>query len=107
MFFCVRSAARYEGITDTFVQLFPTRSAGLMTRVQGAVEMERYGKEQDSNCYGSTARNWRGARRYSSENGIAEISDIVDAVQYLSSARQVSGEVLHVDGGAHSGRWQR
>ncbi|MGB2634669.1 MAG: SDR family oxidoreductase [Candidatus Acidiferrum sp.] len=36
---------------------------------------------------------------------IAEISDIVDAVLYLSNARQVTGEVLHVDGGAHSGRW--
>jgi NAD(P)-dependent dehydrogenase (short-subunit alcohol dehydrogenase family) len=36
---------------------------------------------------------------------IADISDIVDAVLYLSSARQVTGEVLHVDGGAHGGRW--
>lgn len=36
---------------------------------------------------------------------IAEISDIVDAVLYLSNARQVTGEVLHVDGGAHVGRW--
>jgi len=36
---------------------------------------------------------------------IAEISDIVDAVLYLSDARQVTGEVLHVDGGAHGGRW--
>jgi NAD(P)-dependent dehydrogenase (short-subunit alcohol dehydrogenase family) len=36
---------------------------------------------------------------------IAEISDIVDAVLYLANARQVTGEVLHVDGGAHSGRW--
>ena len=36
---------------------------------------------------------------------IAEISDIADAVLYLANARQVTGEVLHVDGGAHSGRW--
>jgi len=36
---------------------------------------------------------------------IAEISDIVDAVLYLSNARQVTGEILHVDGGAHGGRW--
>jgi len=36
---------------------------------------------------------------------IAEISDIVDAVLYLADARQVTGEVLHVDGGAHGGRW--
>jgi NAD(P)-dependent dehydrogenase (short-subunit alcohol dehydrogenase family) len=36
---------------------------------------------------------------------IAEISDIVDAVVYLAHACQVTGEVLHVDGGAHGGRW--
>jgi NAD(P)-dependent dehydrogenase (short-subunit alcohol dehydrogenase family) len=36
---------------------------------------------------------------------IAEVSDIVDAVLYLAQAAQVTGEVLHVDGGAHAGRW--
>ena len=33
------------------------------------------------------------------------IKDVVDAVLYLSEASQVTGEVLHVDGGAHAGRW--
>jgi NAD(P)-dependent dehydrogenase (short-subunit alcohol dehydrogenase family) len=33
------------------------------------------------------------------------IRDIVNAVLYLSRADQVTGEVLHVDGGAHAGRW--
>ena len=37
--------------------------------------------------------------------GMAEVSDIVDAVLYLAQAKQVTGEVLHVDGGAHVGRW--
>src|SRR5882724_5097003 len=36
---------------------------------------------------------------------IAEVKDIVDAVLYIAQAEQVTGEVLHVDGGAHSGRW--
>lgn len=36
---------------------------------------------------------------------IVAIKDIVDAVLYLSQADQVTGEVLHVDGGAHAGRW--
>jgi NAD(P)-dependent dehydrogenase (short-subunit alcohol dehydrogenase family) len=36
---------------------------------------------------------------------ISEIQDIVDAVLYLAEAVQVTGEVLHVDGGAHVGRW--
>ena len=36
---------------------------------------------------------------------IAEVKDVVDAVLYLALAGQVTGEVLHVDGGAHAGRW--
>jgi NAD(P)-dependent dehydrogenase (short-subunit alcohol dehydrogenase family) len=36
---------------------------------------------------------------------IASLKDISDAVLYLADARQVTGEVLHVDGGAHVGRW--
>jgi NAD(P)-dependent dehydrogenase (short-subunit alcohol dehydrogenase family) len=36
---------------------------------------------------------------------IAEVRDIVDAVLYLAQAGQVTGEVLHVDGGAHAGCW--
>jgi NAD(P)-dependent dehydrogenase (short-subunit alcohol dehydrogenase family) len=36
---------------------------------------------------------------------IPEVKDIVDAVIYLTEASQVTGEVLHVDGGAHVGKW--
>lgn len=36
---------------------------------------------------------------------IVEIKDVVDAVLYLVGAEQVTGEILHVDGGAHAGRW--
>ena len=36
---------------------------------------------------------------------ITEVKDIVDAILYLTEARQVTGEVLHVDGGAHVGKW--
>jgi NAD(P)-dependent dehydrogenase (short-subunit alcohol dehydrogenase family) len=36
---------------------------------------------------------------------VADVRDIVDAVLYLTEARQVTGEVLHVDGGAHVGKW--
>jgi NAD(P)-dependent dehydrogenase (short-subunit alcohol dehydrogenase family) len=34
-----------------------------------------------------------------------DVKDIVDAIVYLSEAPQVTGEVLHVDGGAHVGKW--
>jgi NAD(P)-dependent dehydrogenase (short-subunit alcohol dehydrogenase family) len=37
--------------------------------------------------------------------GISEVKDIVDAILYLTEAGQVTGEILHVDGGAHVGRW--
>lgn len=36
---------------------------------------------------------------------IAHVKDVVDAVLYLAKAGQVTGEVLHVDGGSHAGRW--
>jgi NAD(P)-dependent dehydrogenase (short-subunit alcohol dehydrogenase family) len=36
---------------------------------------------------------------------IAVAKDIAEAVFYLTEASQVTGEVLHVDGGAHLGRW--
>ena len=36
---------------------------------------------------------------------IASVKDIVDAIVYLTEADQVTGEVLHVDGGAHAGKW--
>jgi NAD(P)-dependent dehydrogenase (short-subunit alcohol dehydrogenase family) len=31
--------------------------------------------------------------------------DIVDAVMYLEEATFVTGEIMHVDGGASAGRW--
>jgi NAD(P)-dependent dehydrogenase (short-subunit alcohol dehydrogenase family) len=36
---------------------------------------------------------------------ISDVKDIVDAIVYLTEACQVTGDVLHVDGGAHVGKW--
>lgn len=36
---------------------------------------------------------------------IGAVSEIVDAVLYLTDATFVTGEVLHLDGGAHAGKW--
>ncbi len=36
---------------------------------------------------------------------IADASEIADAVLYLSDAKSVTGEVMHVDGGSHAGKW--
>ncbi len=36
---------------------------------------------------------------------ISDAADIAEAVLFLTEARHITGEVLHVDGGAHAGRW--
>ena len=36
---------------------------------------------------------------------ISDVDDIVEAIVYLAEARHVTGEVLHVDGGMHNGKW--
>jgi NAD(P)-dependent dehydrogenase (short-subunit alcohol dehydrogenase family) len=37
---------------------------------------------------------------------LGETAEVVDAVLYLDQAAFVTGEILHVDGGAHAGQWQ-
>jgi NAD(P)-dependent dehydrogenase (short-subunit alcohol dehydrogenase family) len=44
-------------------------------------------------------------KTYQPMGQIPEVKDIVDAIVYLTEASQVTGEVLHVDGGAHVGKW--
>jgi NAD(P)-dependent dehydrogenase (short-subunit alcohol dehydrogenase family) len=36
---------------------------------------------------------------------IGEIKEVVDAILFLTDATFTSGEILHVDGGAHAGKW--
>ena len=36
---------------------------------------------------------------------VASSKDIAEGVFYLTEARQVTGEILHVDGGMHVGKW--
>jgi len=36
---------------------------------------------------------------------ISTAADIASAVVYLTESRQITGEVLHVDGGSHNGKW--
>jgi NAD(P)-dependent dehydrogenase (short-subunit alcohol dehydrogenase family) len=44
-------------------------------------------------------------KTYQPMGQIPEVKDIVDAIVYLTEASQVTGEVLHVDDGAHVGKW--
>src|SRR3984957_15423767 len=36
---------------------------------------------------------------------IGEVKEVVDAIVFLTGATFTSGEILHVDGGAHAGKW--
>ena len=44
-------------------------------------------------------------KKLSPLNRLAEISEVVDLVEFLESAPFVNGEVIHLDGGAHAGKW--
>jgi NAD(P)-dependent dehydrogenase (short-subunit alcohol dehydrogenase family) len=44
-------------------------------------------------------------KRQSPVGTVSTVDDVASAVIYLTEARQVTGEVLHVDGGAHNGKW--
>ena len=36
---------------------------------------------------------------------MAQVSEVADALLFLESAPFVNGEVVHLDGGAHAGKW--
>jgi NAD(P)-dependent dehydrogenase (short-subunit alcohol dehydrogenase family) len=38
-------------------------------------------------------------------NRLAEVAEVVDLLQFLESAPFMNGEVIHLDGGAHAGKW--
>lgn len=38
-------------------------------------------------------------------NTISSAEEVADAIVYLTEAKQVTGEILRVDGGAHNGKW--
>src|SRR5262249_46543700 len=44
-------------------------------------------------------------KKLSPLNRLAEVAEVVDLVQFLESATFVNGEVIHLDGGAHAGKW--
>jgi NAD(P)-dependent dehydrogenase (short-subunit alcohol dehydrogenase family) len=49
--------------------------------------------------------NHEALRKLSPAHRIGSVADVTAAVLYLESAGFVSGEVVHVDGGAHAGKW--
>ena len=50
-------------------------------------------------------QNMESLKKLSPMGEVADVEDIVAAILYLAEARHVTGEVLHVDAGAHNGKW--
>ena len=44
-------------------------------------------------------------RQLSPLKRLAEVEEVADLLLYLESALFVNGEVVHLDGGAHAGKW--
>jgi NAD(P)-dependent dehydrogenase (short-subunit alcohol dehydrogenase family) len=44
-------------------------------------------------------------RGFSPMGTISSVDDVAAAIVYLTEAPQVTGEIIHVDGGAHVGKW--
>jgi NAD(P)-dependent dehydrogenase (short-subunit alcohol dehydrogenase family) len=52
-----------------------------------------------------SVESYEALKALSPSKRLGEIDEIVDAVMYLNDASFVTGEVLHIDGGAHAGKW--
>lgn len=57
----------------------------------------------DTPLHKSTPKDFM--RTLSPMGAISTAQDIADAVLFLTEASQITGETLHVDGGAHLGKW--
>jgi RNA polymerase sigma-70 factor, ECF subfamily len=77
--------ARYQGIADTFVQLFPSRWLGLITLVQSR---KRYGKEQDNNRHGSGER--RGKEMLALE--VQSVANTLDGLPRTAGSQDLRDE---------------
>lgn len=85
--------------TDDFNALVSVDLLGFPQMTQFVVKQML---KQESGCVITVSAALAGLQPMGST---AEVTDIVGAVLYLSGAHQVTGEVLHVDGGADGGRW--
>jgi NAD(P)-dependent dehydrogenase (short-subunit alcohol dehydrogenase family) len=84
-------------------------SAKTADRIVG-LAIERYGRIDPSRRVRSRRPCMRRRRTASSQvcsrlGRMGEIQEVVDAVMYLERAAFVTGEIMHVDGGASAGRW--
>ena len=97
------------GVTGSLVNL----TKGGLESVTGAlaIEFARDGVRFNSISPGVVDTPMHGVeaheflKQLSPLNRLAKISEVVDLILFLESAPFINGEVIHLDGGAHAGKW--
>jgi len=92
------------------VQVMAKGSLNAVTRAL-AIEYAKDGIRVNTVALGVIKTPMHKPETYESLNGLhpvgrmGEIKEVVDAVLFLTDATFTTGEILHVDGGAHAGKW--
>jgi NAD(P)-dependent dehydrogenase (short-subunit alcohol dehydrogenase family) len=83
-----------ESATRSLAIEYAAQGIRVNTVAAGIIDTPMHAKENHGSLAGLSP-----ARR------IGTAQEVADAVTYLDSASFVSGEILHLDGGAHAGKW--
>jgi NAD(P)-dependent dehydrogenase (short-subunit alcohol dehydrogenase family) len=83
-----------EAITRSLAMEYAKEGIRFNAVAPGVVDTPLHAKDSEENL-----------RSLSPMGMIPTVGDIVEAVVYLTEARYVTGEVLHVDAGQHNGKW--
>ena len=97
------------GVTGSLVNL----TKGGLESVTGAlaIEFARDGVRFNSISPGVVDTPMHGVeaheflKQLSPLNRLAKIAEVVDLILFLESAPFINGEIVHLDGGAHAGKW--
>jgi len=83
-----------EAATRSLAIEYATQGIRINTIAAGAIDTPMHPPE-----------NHEFLRGLSPANRIGTSAEVADAVLFLESAPFISGEILHLDGGAHAGKW--
>jgi NAD(P)-dependent dehydrogenase (short-subunit alcohol dehydrogenase family) len=83
-----------EAITRSLAMEYAKDGIRFNAVAPGVVNTPMHGNDSDESL-----------KSLSPMGAMVEVKDIVDAIVYLTEARYVTGEVLHVDAGMHNGKW--
>ena len=92
------------------VQVMVKGSLNAVTRAL-AIEYAKDGIRVNTVALGVIKTPMHNPETYESLNGLhpmgrmGEINEVVDAILFLTDATFTTGEILHVDGGVHAGKW--